>query len=189
MHVGWHRLAAVDRRWALTVTVGLLVGLASAGAVSYWQDAQLRNTRRSLDEAFTASALEKSKADALARSSASRPEPWWTLLPTDGSVAHGGRDSLTSDAMASGSQLNVRISRMSMSPLPSADGAPYQGVAIQIELRGTYPDIKRWLGELLARRSHSLALKSMDMRRTAEGAAQLGVEASIELRLFERSSH
>lgn len=185
---GWYRLASVDRLCILAATVGLLLGSATAGAVWHWQGGQLQDARHSLDEAVTASAVDKARVDALSRSSVSLPKPWWGLLPTDASAGHGGRDSLTSDAMAAASELNVRILRMSLSPLSRAEGAPYLGVAVQVELRGAYPDIKRWLGEMLARRSQSLALTSMDLRRAAEGSAQPGVEASIELRLFERSS-
>ena len=188
MPAWWQRQVAADRLCILITSVGLLLGSAIAGAAWYWQDGQLRDARHSLNEAVTGSALERAKADALAQSSASTPKPWWALLPPDAAAGQSSRDSLTSDAMVSASELNVRILRMSLSQPPRAEEAPYLGVAVQVELRGAYPDIKRWLGELLARRSQSLALKSMDLRRAAEGTAQPGVEASIELRLFERSA-
>lgn len=79
----------------------------------------------------------------------------------------------------------MQVLRLNLAPLPTVTGAAYRGTSVQAELRGAYPDVKRWLAKLLARRPDALALKSIDIRRAANSTAA-GVEASIELRLFER---
>jgi hypothetical protein len=92
---------------------------------------------------------------------------------------------LTADALESAPKVGVQVLRLNLAPLPTVAGAAYRGTSVQAELRGAYPDVKRWLADVLARRPDALALKSVDLRRASTGTAP-GVEASVELRLFER---
>jgi hypothetical protein len=64
-------------------------------------------------------------------------------------------------------------------------GAPYQSVDVRVAARGSYPNLKSWLAQLLARHPRSLALKGLELRRAELAATQAEVEASIDMRLFE----
>lgn len=182
----WWRLEARDRRWALGAA-GIVVALLLAGSLAWWwQSAALRDAQTALTDAQREQAAAQQRAANVARAAASAPAPWWTLLPAAPVGERSPAERLSADALMLAPKLGVQLQRMSFSPLPAVDGAPYRGTAVQAELRGSYADVKRWLGELLARRPHSLAVKSADLRRAAEGATSVGaVEASIDLRLFE----
>jgi len=184
----WWCLPAEDRRWIAGAALASGLILLAAGAAWWWQSTALAAARQSLAEAQREQAAAQQRVAHAARSAASAPVPWWTLLPSPLGGERSPAEQLSADALMLAPKLGLQLQRLSFSPLPATDGAPYRSTSVQAELRGPYPDVKRWLGELLARRPHSLAVKSVDLRRGAEGAAQSGsgaVEASIELRLFE----
>jgi len=183
----WWRLLAEDRRWIAGAALACGSILLAAGAAWWWQSTALAAARQSLAEAQREQAAAQQRIADAARAAASAPAPWWTLLPASPGSERSPADQLSADALMLAPKLGVQLQRMSFSPLPTTDGAPYRSTTVQAELRGPYPDVKRWLGELLARRPHSLAVKSVDLRRGAEGAVPSGtVEASVGLRLFEQ---
>lgn len=182
----WYRLAAPDRAALRSAAFGLAVGCLLCGGLWGWQRVHLNDAWRLLLRAKADATEENAKAHALMRAASPLPASWWGLLPSESAIAHSGPDSLTSVAMVAAKDLHIRIVRMSFSALPRTGGAPYSAVAVQVELRGAYSDLKRWLDEVLSRRPRALVLRSIDLRRAAENAAQPSVEASVELRLFER---
>ena len=183
---GWWRLAVSGRRWivvgAITVTVVWLIALL----VHQWQEAASVVVQQSLQSQQRQHELMTQQAAAASSAAALAPSAWWTLLPALSVAERSTTEQLSIDALALAPKLGVEVGRLTFAPQPQANGAPYRSTAMQVELRGPYADVKRWLGELLARRPHSLALKSLDVRRVGEGAAQSGVTASAELRLYER---
>lgn len=181
----WWRLAADDRWWIGGAAFALgSIALASAAAW-LWQTGALTETQQALIDARREQAAVQEHATATARAAAPVPPPWWTLLPPSPANERAPAEQLSADALALAPKLGVQVLRLSMSPLPPADGAPYRATAVQVELRGPYAEVKRWLAELLARRPRTLALRSIDLRRGAEGVGTPGIEASVELRLFE----
>lgn len=188
----WWRLQAGDRRWlAGTAGAVALLGVV-AGLAWHRQSSELASAAQALAaaEREQAMAQDRSAQSALAR--AAQPLPWWAQLPA-AAVRRGGATAaqqLSADALALAPQLGVRVLRLTMAPVPSEAGAPYRSSAVQVELTGPYAEVKRWLAELLARRPHALVLRSLDMRKAAaaEGGVGQGIEATIELRLFERVS-
>jgi hypothetical protein len=182
----WWRLAPGARRATL---FGLLAAaaLTTAAALAWhWQSSALAAAEGAAVAAQDDQRASQQRAAADAASALLVLPPWWSRLPAVPSSDRTPVEQLSADALALAPKLGVEVLRVTFAPLPQASGAPYRSTAMQVELRGPYADVKRWLGELLARRPHSLALKSLDVHRTAEGAAQPGVEASAELRLYER---
>jgi hypothetical protein len=117
------------------------------------------------------------------------------LIPSAPAGERSPAEQLSADALAFGPQLGVQVQRLTFGSPTHAEGAPYRSTAVQAEVRGSYADIKRWIAELLARRPHSLALKTLDLRRGADanaapaaGTQPGSIEASIEWRLFERET-
>jgi len=183
----WWRLPVEDRRWIAGAALASGLILLAGGAAWWWQSTARVAARQSLAEAQREQAAAQQRIADAARAAAAASAPWWTLLPTSPAGERSPVEQLSADALMLAPKLGVQLQRLSFSPLPATDGAPYRSTTVQAELRGPYPDVKRWLGELLARRPHSVAVKSVDLRRAAEDAGPTGaVEASIELRLFER---
>lgn len=184
----WWRLAESDRRWVLGAAALGAAILLSAAAFLLWQGAAGAELRQEQDAYRSKQDRMQQRAAAEARAAASAAAPWWSQIPADKVDQRSAAEQLSADALAIAPPLNVQVLRMSMAPMAMAEAAPYRGITVRVELRGTYPDVKRWLSELLARRPHSLGLRSLDLRRGAEGAAAQGIEASVELRLFEQAS-
>jgi type II secretory pathway pseudopilin PulG len=163
-----------------------LLCLAAAALLPSWQSARLRAAQQRLEAANAQSLALQREAAA----SAPAPSPWWSRLPIQGARRDGRStaEQLQADVMASATALSVQVLRVGLQPPSPArpDGPPFVATSVQVELRGSYADIKRWLAELLARRPGALAVKSIDMRRGADVAAS-SLEASVELRLFERT--
>lgn len=181
----WWRRTAADRQWAwaFAMAAGLM---ALAGVAAWqWQALQLHAARQAYETTRAEAAQAERMAAEAARAALLVPGPWWMRLPSADLHQRNAAEQLTADALESAPKIGVQLLRLNLAPLPPVVGTPYRGTSVQAELRGAYPDVKRWLGELLARRPDALALKSIDVRR-ASGGASPGAEASIELRLFER---
>jgi hypothetical protein len=181
----WWRLTASDRQW-LTAWVMVAGLVASIGILAWrWQVLPLSEARLARDSVQE----EAARAEQGGAEATRMPQPakgsWWTRLPLADHQQRHAAEQLTADALESAPKVGVQVLRLDLTPLPSVTGTPYRGTSVHAELRGAYPDVKRWLAELLARRPDALALKSIDIRRAANNTAA-GVEASIELRLFER---
>lgn len=167
-----------------------VAALFSAGAVGYWWQLQAeRSTQAALGEFRQQLAAAEKATVEVAGTAASKPLPWWTELraPVVGEKALA--EAVAAEALTSASKLSLQAVRVSLSEVDHLNGAPYRSATLRAELRGSYSDIKHWLSEVLARRPHSLALRSMDLRRAADGSSAPSVEASVELRLFERMAN
>jgi len=184
----WWRLDLGARRW---IAAGAIAGVAlgtTALLVHQWQETASVGALQSLQSIQRQHVLTVQQAADAFGAAALAPPAWWTLLPAPSVAERSATEQLSIDALALAPKLGVEVGRLTFAPQPQADGAPYRSIAMQVELRGPYADVKRWLSELLARRPHSLALKSLDVRRAGEGATQSGVTASVELRLYERAA-
>jgi hypothetical protein len=160
--------------------------IALAGVAAWqWQALQLRAARQAYESTRADAAQAERKAAEAARAASLVPGPWWMRLPSADLHQRNAAEQLTADALESAPKVGVQVLRLNLAPLPPVVGTPYRSTSVQAELRGHYPDVKRWMADLLARRPDALALKSIDIRRSAGGASP-AVEASIELRLFER---
>jgi hypothetical protein len=191
----WWRLAAADRRWIAGAAVSTVLVLASAGMLAWWQDRAIVQARLELSAAEHEQALAAQQAEASAKARSEAKAPWWTLLPAAPAGERSAAEQLSADVLALGPQLGVQVQRLTFGAPTHAEGAPYRSTAVQAEVRGSYADIKRWIAELLARRPHSLALKTLDLRRGSDANAAVAanaqpgsIEASIEWRLFERET-
>lgn len=181
-------LTSSARRFVLASAV-VAAALAAVTVCAWrWQLVATAEVRQSLTAVQETQALAQQRARAAASAAAMSPVPWWEQLPSAIDADRNPIEQLSADALGVATKLGVEVGRLTFAPQPRANGAPYRSTAMQVELRGPYADVKRWLGELLARRPHSLALKSLDVRRAGEGAAQSGVTASVELRLYERAA-
>ena len=180
------RLAAADRRMLLrSLGTGVLC-LVAAALLFNWQDARLRAAQQKQDSVSSARIVLAREASA----STPAPAPWWNLLHLHGARRDGRStaEQLQADALSVSKELNILVLRVGLQPpAPSqTDGPPFAATSLQVELRGSYADIKTWLAELLSRRPGALAIKSIDLRRAADPSVST-LEASIELRLFERT--
>ena len=191
----WWLLTAADRRWIAGAAIGIALLGASVGLLAWWQERAIGQARRELVEAQREQALAAQQAADSAKARAEVRAPWWTLLPAAAAGERSAAEQLSADALALGPELGVQVQRLTFGSPAHAEGAPYRSTAVQAEVRGSYADIKRWIAELLARRPHSLALKTLDLRRGADanvapvaGAQPGSIEASIEWRLFERET-
>jgi hypothetical protein len=185
----WWRLTFSARRFVYaSVTLGVAI-LFAAGFLWRWQAGELATATLGVATAHEETARAQQRAAAAAAGPvASVHLSWWEQLPAgNGDTTRSTVEQLSTDALALAPKLGIEVLRVTLAPQPQVSGAPYRSIAMQVELRGPYAEVKRWLGELLARRPQSLVLKSIDLRRTAEGAAQPGVDASVELRLYERA--
>lgn len=127
------------------------------------------------------SRLSQLEADDAARAAAPPAAP-----RTDFTAAWPARlrtDEVVRDATAWAGRFDLLLPVLSIRPAATAPGQLQQS-GIVAELRGSYPNIKLWLRELLARYPE-LALLSLDIQRAAEpGAATLS--ANVQLRLYAR---
>lgn len=187
----WWRLVRSDRQWALGSIVAAIVMLLAGGLAGYGQ------SKVGADMTSALAGTQRDQADARQRAArqtsdrAMQPRPWWSQLPEAVAGERSAAEQLSADALAMAPKLGVQVQRLTFAPPSQVAGSPYRGTAVQIEVRGRYADIKRWIGELLARRANTLAVKSIDWRRggvdAATGAAPSATEVSIDLRLFERA--
>jgi len=197
-HATWWRFVDADRKWFVATAAVVAATLALGGFAHRWQSATTTDTARLLatTEQDQAEAARRETQQAAAR--AATPQPWWTKLSSPAATAEHATDrtaaeQLSADALALAPKLNVQVLRLTFAPSAQVTGAPYRSTTVQVEVKGPYADIKRWLGELLARRPHTLAVKSTDLRRGTDAAAAGGtavdpIEATIELRLFEQAA-
>ena len=195
----WWRLVDVDRRWLLASAGVIATMLALGGFAHHWQSTQTTDTAAQLAAAQRNQTEATQRAAQQAAARAGQPQPWWTKLSSSAATAEPtprtAPEQLSADALALAPKLNVQVLRLTFTPPAQVTGAPYRSTTVQAEVKGPYADIKRWLSELLARRPHTLAVKSTDLRRgtgpdaaAAAGAATDPIEATIELRLFEPAS-
>jgi hypothetical protein len=186
----WWQLELHERRWVTGAAA--LVGLIVVMGVFAWQ--RQAAVMVAATQAITAAqqALVQERAAQAAMVRGAEPLPWWANLPAPvGLQERGAAEHLSAEALASAARLGVQVLRLSTSPQPPEGAAPYRRSVVQVEVKGGYADVKRWLSELLARRPHALALRSLDVRRgpVGEGGGlSSGIEATVELRLFERVS-
>lgn len=194
----WWRLSMSDRQWLLAA-VAIIVAMLGFGTwVHHWQSATTTDTAHLLSAAQRDQTEGARRESQEARERATAPRPWWAELSSSAdrgevSSARSAPEQLSADALALAPRLNVQVQRLTFAPPAQLSGAPYRSTVVQAEVKGPYADIKRWLSELLARRPHTLAVKSTDWRRT--GGAEAGaatadanmIEATVELRLFEQS--
>jgi hypothetical protein len=194
----WWRMTVADRHWLLAAAATISATLGLGAYAHYWQSTATSDIAHLLAAARDRSdAARRESQQAHARAAAS--QPWWAQLSSTAADA-GNRptartdpEQLSADALALAPKLNVQVQRLTFAPPLQVSGAPYRSTAVQVEVQGPYADIKRWLSELVARRPHTLAVKSTDWRRG--GGANAGavatdtnfVDATIELRLFEQS--
>jgi hypothetical protein len=186
----WWQVELRDRRWVM-VAAALLGLMVLVGAFAWqWQAAAVAAATEAIAAAEQAQVQERAAQAAMVRGA--EPLPWWAKLPAAaGWQERGAAEHLSAEALASAARLGVQVLRLSTSPQPPEGAAPYRRSVVQVEVKGGYADVKRWLSELLARRPHALALRSLDVRRGAVvdgGGAPSGIEATVELRLFERVS-
>lgn len=184
----WWQLETRERRWMM-VAAALLGLMVLVGAFAWQrQAAAMVAATEAIAAAGQAQAQERTAPAALIRGA--EPLPWWSKLSAAaGWQERGAAERLSAEALASAARLGVQVLRLSTSPQPSEGAAPYRRYVVQVEVKGGYADVKRWLSELLARRPHALALRSLDVRRGTAvdgGGASSGIEATVELRLFER---
>ena len=196
----WWRLVDVDRRWLQASAATIATMLALGALAHHWQSTQTADAAAQLAAAQhdQTEAAQRESQQAAAR--AGQPQPWWTKLSSSAATAEpttprSAPEQLSADTLALALKLNVQVLRLQFTPPAQVTGAPYRSTTVQAEVKGPYGDIKRWLSELLARRPHTLAVKSTDLRRgtgtDAATAAATGtdpIEATIELRLFEQAS-
>ena len=183
----WWRLSRSARRDTMIALVAVAALFLAVAVGCWWQ----LHAERSAQEALGGlkqdlAVVEKAAAEAT-RKMASGPLPWWTHLRAPVVGEKTLAETVATEALSLASKLELQTGRVSLSEVEHVTGAPYRSVTLRAELRGPYSDIKRWLSEVLARRPYSLALKSIDTRRAADGAVEPRVEATVELRLFERT--
>lgn len=191
IHVpAWWQLQSGDRRWA--VGGGAALGLLVLVGVVAWhaQAAAMAMAARALAEAQSQQLEAGQRAMQMAAARGEEPQPWWARLASApvNSRERSSPEQLSADALALASKVGVRVQRLSMSPQLHDSAAVYRRTVVQVELKGAYADVKRWLSALLARRPSVLALRSMDLRRAdvaMGGVADSGIEATVELRFFE----
>lgn len=194
----WWRLTFSDRQWLLAVAAIIIATLGLGANTHHWQSTKTIDTARLLAAAQRDQAEAARRESQRAHARAVASQPWWTQLSSAAdlgeiSTARTAPEQLSADALALAPKLNVQVLRLTFAPPAQVSGAPYRSTAVQVEVKGPYADIKRWLSELLARRPHTLAVKSTDWRRS--GGVDAGtaasntntIEATIELRLFEQS--
>lgn len=186
----WWQIESRERRWVM-VAVALLGLMVSVGAFAWQrQAAAMVAATEAIAAAEQAQVQERAAQAAMVRGA--EPLPWWAKLPAAaGWQERGAAEHLSAEALASAARLGVQVLRLSTSPQPPEGAAPYQRSVVQVEVKGGYADVKRWLSELLAWRPRALALRSLDVRRGPVGeggGVSSGIEATVELRLFERVS-
>lgn len=98
-------------------------------------------------------------------------------------------DEVLDQAVRDAQRIGVRVATATASMHPDSKDLVQQ-FQFNIEVRGTYANIKTWLTEVMARRS-GLAIDSLDVRgveaMSSSGlAAQQEVVAAVRLRLFMR---
>jgi hypothetical protein len=188
----WWWLARLDRHWVLGSGVAAAALLSMGAALGYWQSTETVGVTGALAGIQNDQAEQARHAAQRAHARSAEPQPWWSKLPSTAPTPRSAAEQLSADALALAPKVNVQVQRLTFASPSQVTGAPYRSTAVQIEVRGAYADIKRWTGELLARRPHALAVKSIDWRRSgvdaATGTASNATDASIELRLFERAA-
>jgi hypothetical protein len=187
----WWRLNAGDRRWALVAGAVTSLFVLAGGFACQRQTVSMVLATQALAEAQQGQAQAQQRLAQAAAIRRAEPLAWWAQLPsaTPGLPERSSADQFSADALALAPKLGVQVLRLSISQQPAEDAALYRRTAVQVELKGAYGGVKRWLSELLARRPHALALRSLDVRRGSVvdgGGVPAGIEATVELRLFER---
>jgi hypothetical protein len=186
----WWLVESHQRRWLIFTSALMGLSVLAGGIVWQRQAASTAMLTKAISAAERAVVQERIAQAAIVR--VGEPLPWWAMLPAAaGWQERGAAEHLSAEALASAARLGVQVLRLSTSPQPPEGAAPYRRSVVQVEVKGGYADVKRWLSELLARRPHAMALRSLDVRRGTVvdgGGVPAGIDATVELRLFERVS-
>lgn len=170
------RMARQPAAWSLGLSALLL--LAWALWVWQWQLGQQVAAQVAADAAQAQARQQAAAADAarVAQALAQR----WQAVPVAPSA-----DAVSAHGLVAARAVGLRVLKVQTrerQPLPGQPAITQQ--VLQWELLGPYAELKQWLSEMLARHD-TLALNQLSLDLAA-GAAQGGVQASVELGLLGR---